>query len=202
MSPRQDRKSFASRALLLVGVASLGVVGIAARMPSASAAPQQLAGQDSVVKYVAQSKPLAPENRVMVADSATVVMMQDAALAAAPVVAPAPASARIAPAAWPVDPVTGQTLINGIPVVGRVFVQRKVDGLVKIANVAAALAGEAMVPEAPIVKSSFTKPAPQQHRRIRTIMIQSTLWSMDHKRSATRLRTLGPSTSAASLGQR
>jgi hypothetical protein len=201
MSPRQDRPSFASRALLLVGVASLGVVGIAARMPGASGAPQQVAGQDSVVTPVTPSKPLAPENRVMVADSATVVMMQDAALAAT-VVAPAPAPASMAPAAWPVDPVTGQTLINGIPVVGRVFIQRKVDGLVKIANVAAALAPEAMAPEAPIVKSSFTKPAPQQHRRIRTIMVQSTLWSMDHKRSATRLRHLGPSTSGASLGQR
>ena len=81
MSPRQDRTSFASRALLLVGVTSLGVVGIAARMPSASAAPQQAAGQDTVVKYVTPSRPLAPANRVMVADSATVVMMQGAALA-------------------------------------------------------------------------------------------------------------------------
>jgi len=168
---------------------------MAARMPNAP----RVAGQDTVVNNMQPTKPLAPENRVMVADSATVVMMQDAALAM-PAMAMAPAST--APRAWPVDPVTGQTLINGIPVVGRVFIQGKVDGLVKIASVASTLAIEPMQPEAPIVKSSFTKPAAQQHRRSRTVMTQATLWSIDDKRSATRLRYLGPSTSAASLGQR
>ncbi len=115
-----------------------------------------------------------------------------------PMQAPAPA----APTAWPVDPVTGQTLVNGVPVVGRVFIMEKPDGLVKIASVASALAKESMVPEAPVVASNRAPLPGQATRRLRTAMAQATLWELDHKRSAVRNRHFRETTSGASLGQR
>lgn len=200
MSSRQERPFLRSRAVLLTALAGAGVVAVAARAPEAGAV-RVSAQQDTAVVVMQDSAAMASPAQdtvgmKMVADSATVVMMEATATAVA--AAPAPA----APTTWPVDPVTGQTLINGIPVVGRVFIQTKVDGLEKIENVAAALAPEAMAPEPATVQTTFTTPAPQHVRRMRGIMIQSTLWMMDGKRSAVRLRHYGPSTSGASLGQR
>jgi hypothetical protein len=104
--------------------------------------------------------------------------------------APAP-EAPAAPGTWPVDPTTGQTLINGIPVVGRVFILQKTDGTVKIENVAAALHGEPPTAAAATVKSSYTPAQSVNTRRMRGIMIQATLWDMDQKRSAKRQRFYG-----------
>jgi hypothetical protein len=116
---------------------------------------------------------------------------------ATPLVAAAPA----APATWPVDPATGQTLINGRPVVGRVFIMQKTDGTVKYPNVADVVSHEALVPLPAVVGTSYT-PAPLTlQRRHRGIMVQATLWSMDNKRSATRLRNYPVSTPANQLGQ-
>lgn len=200
MSSRQERPFLRSRAVLLTALAGAGVVAVAARAPEAGA--ERVSAQQETAAVMMQDSAATASSAQdtvgmkMVADSATVVMMEATATAVA--AAPAPA----APTTWPVDPVTGQTLINGIPVVGRVFIQTKVDGLEKIENVAAALAPEAMAPEPATVQTTFTTPAPQQVRRMRGIMIQSTLWMMDGKRSAVRLRHYGPSTSGASLGQR
>ena len=119
------------------------------------------------------------------------------AMEAAPA-APAPVAA---PTTWPVDPTTGQTLINGRPVVGRVFIMQKTDGTVKYPNVADVVAHEALAPMPAVVGSSYT-PAPiTNQRRMRGIMIQSTLWSLDNKRSAVRLRYYPASTPANQLGQ-
>jgi hypothetical protein len=139
------------------------------------------------------------DSTVATADSLmdmSVVLAAEAA-AAAGTAAPAPAT----PSAWPVDPVTGQTLINGSPVVGRVFIMRKTDGTVKYPNVADVVAHEALAPLPAVVGSSYT-PAPiTNQRRMRGVMVQSTLWAMDQKRSATRLRFYPASTPANQLGQ-
>lgn len=185
MSLRSDRPSVRSRALLAVGVASLAVVAMAARTP-ASQEPTPPQPPAPVATPAA-----APGDTNLVIDTAVVVMP-------APVAQAAPAG----PAAWPVDPATGQTLINGVPVVGRVFVQQKVDGLVKIKDVATALAPEALPPEAPIVKSARTAVAPTAVRRQRNPMVQATLWDLDAKRSAVANRHFRPVTTGASLGQR
>jgi len=106
------------------------------------------------------------------------------------------AEAPAAPATWPVDPVTGQTLINGIPVVGRVFIMQKTDGTVKYPNVADVVAHEAKAPLPAVVGQSYT-PAPlTSQRRHRGIMVQSTLWSLDGKRSSVRNRYYSASTPA------
>jgi hypothetical protein len=103
--------------------------------------------------------------------------------------------------AWPVDPATGQTLINGRPVVGRVFIMQKTDGTVKYPNVADVIAHEALAPLPPVVGTSYT-PAPiTNQRRMRGIMVQSTLWDIDAKRSAVRHRYYPASTPANQLGQ-
>jgi hypothetical protein len=118
-------------------------------------------------------------------------------MAAAPAPAPAP---KAAPTEWPVDPVTGQTLINGEPVVGKVFIMQKTDGTKKIETVAMALHGEPPA-AAPAIVGSTHAPALGATRRIRTVMVQATLWGQDTKKSAVRHRFYGPSTTGASLGQ-
>ncbi len=92
--------------------------------------------------------------------------------------APAPAGA------WPVDPVTGYTLVNGEPVVGRVFVMTKTDGLRKYEGVSRHYVGEPLPPEAPAVGVSYQQPDLSTVRRHRGMMVQSNLWSIETKRSA------------------
>lgn len=121
--------------------------------------------------------------------------MMHATMTAAP--APAPAAA---PTEWPVDPATGQTLINGEPVVGKVFIMQKTDGTKKIETVAMALTGEPLA-AAPATVGTTNAPHAGATRRIRTVMVQATLWGMDTKRSAVAHRFYGPSTTGASLGQ-
>ena len=116
-----------------------------------------------------------------VADS---MAMPDSAMMTQVTAAPAPEAAGT----WPVDPVTGQTIINGEPVVGRVFIMQKPDGLVKLGTWQAQYAGEPAVAEPARVGTSYTVPAPEQTRRMRGIMIQATLWGMDGKRSASEHR--------------
>lgn len=167
--------------LLLLG--AVAAVSIAARtqqpQPATPPAPQTAAP-------AADSTPATPA----VADSMAQPDSAAAESAAAPAVtaaAPAPAP-EPTPTAWPVDPVTGQTLVNGIPVVGRVFIMRKTDGLVKVETVAEDRKNEALAPEPPIVATSYTPLPLPNTRRIRTIMVQATLWSMDGKRSAVERR--------------
>jgi hypothetical protein len=101
---------------------------------------------------------------------------------AAPAPAPAPADA------WPVDPATGMTLVNGTPVVGRVFIQHKTDHLQKMGTVAQVLARETQPADAPVADASYTPAPREQARRFRGIMVQATLWDMDHKRTAAERR--------------
>jgi hypothetical protein len=138
-----------------------------------------------------------PQDSSATADSVAMAMPDTAHLQHQMMTAAAP-TPPAAPAAWPVDPVTGQTLINGIPVVGKVFIMEKTDGTKKIENVAQALEGEPPVAEAAIVGSAKA-PALTQTRRMRGVMIQATLWMNDHKASAVRHRMYAPSTPANSL---
>ncbi len=190
MSPRADRPSVRSRLTLAAGVAGLALVAVAARMPAAQQTPP--AAPTPAVPTVQVDTQAIMVDSVALPDTAAIMTMS------MPMPAPAPA----APTAWPVDPVTGQTLMNGVPVVGRVFIMEKPDGLVKIASVASALAKESMVPEAPVVASNRAPLPGQATRRLRTAMAQATLWDMDHKRSAVRNRHFRETTSGASLGQR
>jgi hypothetical protein len=103
----------------------------------------------------------------------------------------APAPAPVIPTGaggWPIDPVTGQTLVNGIAVVGAPFVQQKTDGLIKVETVAQDRQNEALPPESPNLDSDYNASPGTATRRYRTVMVQATLWSMDHKRSATERR--------------
>ena len=106
---------------------------------------------------------------------------------------------RTGPGGDPMDEQTGQTLLNSVPVVGRVFIMQRTDGTVKIASVKANFAGEPAHPLPPVVKSTFMPAEGPATRRMRGIMIQSTLWNLDHKRNTTRERMYGPSTPASTL---
>ncbi len=193
MTPRQDRSTGRMRGL--VAVAALAVVAIAARMPATPSAPQPatMPPAEQAMGETATTT-MQPDTMVLMIDTATVMMEETAA---APM-----AAAPAAPASWPVDPVTGQTLINGIPVVGRVFIQQKVDGLVKIKDVATYQADEALPPEAAVVSPNRAPLPPTAVRRQRNPMVQSTLWSLDDKPSLATRRHYYPTTSGASLGQR
>ncbi len=192
MSARQDRPSVRSRALLAVGIAGMAVVAIAARMPASQQPAQPPAMPPMPPATVTPGDSMAPKpDSMIMIDTATVTMA-----------APAPVEAPAAPTAWPVDPVTGQTLINGVPVVGRVFIMRKPDGLVKIKDVATVLAPEAMPPMAPVVAPNRAPLAPTAVRRQRNAMVQATLWGSDDKPSVVRNRHYRQTTSGASLGQR
>lgn len=118
--------------------------------------------------------------------------MDSLAIDSTPMVTAAEA-APAAPAAWPIDPVTGYTLVNGIPVVGRAFVMKKTDGLVKVETVAEDRINEALPPEAPIVGTSYAPAPATATRRFRGIMVQATLWSIDGKRSSIERRHFRPS---------
>lgn len=89
-----------------------------------------------------------------------------------------------AAAAWPVDPATGLTLVNGLPVVGRVFVMQKVDGLRKYEGVKGHYVGEPLPPQAAVVGTSYRAPDLALTRRHRGMMVQSNLWSIEKQRSA------------------
>jgi hypothetical protein len=199
MSAASSSSPRSSRARYAAVLAALIAVGISAR--SSRAAQATPAQPPAPVADSAAVTTLAPDSTaadsMAVQDSLAPAMtdsLQPEALAAA---APAPT----APAAWPVDPVTGQTLINGRPVVGRVFIMQKTDGTVKYPNVADVIAHEALAPLPPVVGTSYT-PAPiTNQRRMRGIMVQSTLWDIDAKRSAVRHRYYPASTPANQLGQ-
>jgi hypothetical protein len=92
---------------------------------------------------------------------------------------PAPRTAT----AWPVDPVTGQTLINGKPVRGRVFVMHKV-GVDAPYDIATRMDPEPLPPEPAIVSSSYTPAPAHVTRRHRGAMIQATEWLLDSKPAA------------------
>ena len=96
---------------------------------------------------------------------------------------------------------TGQTIINGEPVVGRVFIMQKPDGLVKLGKWQAQYVGEPAAPEPARVGTSYTVPAPEQTRRMRGIMIQATLWGMDSKRSARERHFYRAQTTGETLGR-
>lgn len=148
-------------------------------MPDSATIDSAVVGADSLLDSTA----------VAALDSMTVAMEAKAAEVAT------------APAAWPVDAETGQTLINGRPVVGRVFIMRKTDGTVKYPNVADVIAHEALAPLPAVVGTSYGQAPLTHQRRMRGVMIQSTLWDMDHKRSAVRQRYYPASTPANQLGQ-
>jgi hypothetical protein len=202
MHPHQDRSRLFTRVSTVVGIGALVTVAMAARTQSTSQtvpppvppAPTAMPSADST--GVVLNQDTLPVDSSILADS--VAMSDSAALASAPaVIAPAPQPSG----EWPVDPVTGQTLINGEPVVGRVFIMQKPDGLVKLGTWQAQYNGEPKTPAPANVASSYTIPAPEQTRRIRGIMVQSTLWSMDGKRSARERRYYRPQTTGAALGQ-
>lgn len=188
MPAPQSPSTRSSRARSVVALAALAVVGVAAQ-PSTQPPAQPPVGSDSV-----GSDTTVRADSLALADSLA-PLAADSMLPAAPV-APVVAAPSAAPAAWPVDPATGQTLINGKPVVGRVFIMQKTDGTVKYPNVADVIAHEAHAPLPAVVGASYT-PAPLANtRRMRGMMVQATLWGLDAKRSATELRYYRGTTSA------
>jgi hypothetical protein len=196
----QDRP-FRARNLALVG--GLIAVSLAARSQQPAGTPAQAPAQPPAATTPAPAdttaKDTTAKDTTAMADSMAMMMMDSTHMPmhAMHMAAEAPAAA---PTEWPVDPATGQTLINGEPVVGKVFIMKKTDGTVKIADVKAALAGEPAAPDAAVVGGTAA-PANVSPRRIRGIMVQSTLWMLDHKAKAVRLRHYGPTTSGESLGQ-
>jgi hypothetical protein len=188
MKPRQDRPRVRSRVSTVVGIGALVAVAIAARSQG---------GQQTTPPPVAPTPP--PAAAPAVADS--MAMPEGMAVMHTPSPTTAPAPAPQPSGTWPVDPVTGQTIINGEPVVGRVFIMQKPDGLVKLGRWQGQYVGEPSAPDQPNVGTSYTVPAPEQTRRMRGIMIQSTLWAMDGKRSARERRHYRPNTTGAALGQ-
>lgn len=197
MSRPSTRSLSRSRAVVATGILGLAAVAMAARQPATPPATQTATQAAAPAPVVA---PAAADSQKTKADSVA-APMDSAAMAGMSgmagmnhmqmAAAPAPQT-HAAPGTWPVDPVTGQTLINGVPVVGKVFIMQKTDGTVKIANVAAARHGEPPAPAAAVVKSAYTPAKSVNTRRMRGIMIQATLWDMDHKKLAARQRFYGP----------
>lgn len=199
-SPRSPRRRNIGIAMALVAAVASGRAAVSQQTPPV--APPTTATQVKPVGDSAAATDSAA-TAAQVADSLAVPdSLATAAMDSMPTAELAAAAAEpAAPATWPVDPVTGQTLVNGIPVVGRVFIMQKTDGTVKYPNVADVVSHEALAPLPAAVGTSYT-PAPLgMQRRHRGIMVQATLWSMDHKRSATRLRNYPVITPANALGQ-
>lgn len=197
-TPRSSRTRNAAVVAALIAVGISARSGRAAQQPAA-AKPATPAAQPATPAPADSTTPdsVAVDSTQMVADSladSTAVAIDSAAPAPAPV-----AEAPAAPATWPVDPVTGQTLINGRPVVGRVFIMQKTDGTVKYPNVADVVAHEALAPLPAVVGQSYAQAPLTYQRRHRGIMIQSTLWNIDNKRSAVRQRYYPASTPANQL---
>lgn len=200
MKPRQDRPRVLSRVSTVVGIGALVAVAMAARSQGG-----QQATPPAAVPAQPPTQPPAPQtaagDSTIQADSAALaaaVGMPDSVVVMEATAAPTPQL----PTTWPVDPVTGQTLINGEPVVGRVFIMQKTDGTVKLGKWQAQYVGEPAAPEAANIGTSYTVPAPEHTRRMRGIMIQATLWAMDGKRSARERHYYRPQTTGAALGQR
>lgn len=190
--------SLSSRVRHAAVVVALVAVGLAARngeqqpapaaQPPAAPAPPATADSTKPDSTMAGGAAVAADS---LTDSLTMTTDTMAVTAPTPV-----ADAPAAPAAWPVDPVTGQTLVNGIPVVGRAFIMQKTDGTVKYPNVADVVAHEAKAPLPAVVGQRYT-PAPlTSQRRHRGVMVQATLWSLDGKRSSVRNRYYSASTPA------
>jgi len=197
MKPHQDRSRLASRVSAVVGITALVAVAVAARSQGGqqTAPPPQPAAAmpmaDSTMQDTMRADTTAMVDSIAMSDSAMMVLQL------ATPVTPAPQPL----ATWPVDPVTGQTIINGEPVVGRVFIMQKPDGLVKLGTWQAQYVGEPIAPEAAIVGGSYAVPAPEHTRRVRTIMTQATLWGLDGKRSATERRFYRAQTTGAAVAQ-
>lgn len=201
-SPRSSRARNAAvvAALIAVGISARSGRAAQATPPAPSKQPAAPAAPATAATGAADTTTNAAQDST-VADSLAVqdslAPMQTDSIQPDKFVAATPAPS--APATWPVDPVTGQTLINGRPVVGRVFIMQKVDGLVKYETVADVRNPDALAPLPPVVGQSYT-PAPlTQQRRHRGIMAQATLWDIDNKRSAVRLRYYPASTPANQL---
>ena len=204
MKPRQDRPRVTSRVSTVVGIGALVAVAMAARSrdgqqttPPAGAPAQPPAAAAAVAPADAMMQDSTQRtDTTAMADSMAMpdsAMLMQAAAAAAP--------APQASGTWPVDPVTGQTIINGEPVVGRVFIMQKTDGTVKLGTWQGQYVGEALAPEPAIVGTSHTVPAPEHTRRMRGVMIQATLWAMDGKRSARERHYYRAQTTGAALGR-
>ena len=197
-SPRSSR---VRNAAVVVALAAVGLAARSADQPAQAAPPQPPVAVPMAPAPVtadsAAPKDSAVADSLAAPDSLALMATDSTQADSAAAVEAAPAT----PAAWPVDPVTGQTLINGRPVVGRVFIMQKTDGTVKYPNVADVIAHEALEPLPAVVGTSHP-PAPLTHsRRMRGIMIQSTLWDLDTKRSAVERRYYRVSTPAPSNGQ-
>lgn len=185
-----NRPRLSSRIATVAGITALVAVALAARSQGGQQPP---VAPDSVPPVAAVDS-MAPQDStamdsVVISDSAVVVT----ALVKAE---PTPISTT-----WPVDSVTGQTIINGEPVVGQVFIMRKTDGVVKYANEKAVFNNEPMSPEAPVVGGTNAVPALEHTRRHRGIMVQATEWAIDGKRSARERHYYRPATTGATLGQ-
>jgi hypothetical protein len=193
--------SLSSRARNAAVVVALVAVGLAARngeqQPAPAAPPTQPPAAPVVPDSAVADSAVAGTDSLL--DSAAVAALDS--MTAAMEAKAAEVTTATAPAAWPVDATTGQTLINGRPVVGRVFIMRKTDGTVKYPNVADVISHEALAPLPAVVGSSYTQAPLTHQRRMRGVMIQSTLWDMDTKRSAVRQRYYPASTPANQLGQ-
>ncbi|MEY4956560.1 MAG: hypothetical protein RL409_817 [Gemmatimonadota bacterium] len=199
MTPLDCRSRLTSRVATVVGIGALVAVALAARTQGGPQATVQATAPATVPAAVAPADSMVPDSTTLTDTTAvadTMAMPDSTMMAAAPA-APAPQ----ATGTWPVDPVTGQTIINGEPVVGRVFIMQKPDGLVKLGTWQAQYTGEPAAPEAARTGTSYTVPAPEQTRRMRGIMIQATLWGMDGKRSASEHRFYRAQTTGEALGR-
>lgn len=171
-----------------VGAAVLltaGVVAALAARPQAPAAPQAAATQPAAAAPVAAPLSAPQDSATQAAIPKDTVSAQGAptlADSAQPSVTQKEAPAEAG--TWPVDPNTGMTLVNGEPVVGRVFVMQKVDGLRKYEGVSRHYVGEPLPPEPAVVGTSYRQPDLSATRRHRGMMVQSNLWSIERKRSA------------------
>ncbi len=187
MTTRYNRSPRASRLVLTLGIVAVSAVAIAARSQTAQQPPTP-----APTPTTTDSTDTLP----------TIMDVIDSMAAASPapvaVQAAAPAAAPAAASAFAMDPATGRYLVNGRPIVGRPFVQSKMDGITKY-EYANAYVGEAAAPEAPIVKSSHAPLPATATRRFRGIMVQGTLWSIDNKRSAVELRHFRPSIPGAQM---
>jgi hypothetical protein len=206
MSNRFDRSSHLSRAALSLGLAGVAVVAMAARSqttPQPPAKPAAAATTPAPMPAMPMPAASAPRDSqtssaAVPADSLAAKMSMPMSAPVAPIAAAAPKPTG--PAKWPVD-AAGRTLVNGTPVVGRVFTQQKVDGLVKYAY-SKVYVGEPPHPAAPIINARHNTPPITHARRFRGMMVEATLWSIDNKRSARELRYYRPSTEASRLRQR
>ena len=199
MTPLDSRSRLTSRVAAVVGIGALVAVALAARTQGGPQATVPATTPATVPAAVAPADSMVPDSTTLtdttaVADS---MAMPDSTMPTPAAAAPTAQAAGT----WPVDPVTGQTIINGEPVVGRVFIMQKPDGLVKLGTWQAQYAGEPAVAEPARVGTSYTVPAPEQTRRMRGIMIQATLWGMDGKRSASEHRYYRAQTTGEGLGR-